>query len=95
MSADTTLLIEIRERMVRTESRIVQLGDHVGANLRTKQRIDIEVSDTGEDANVNIDSLDVSLSRIYTEMKDAGHAGLDADVYLDGVHVATLYPKGA
>jgi hypothetical protein len=60
---------ETLERVIRLESRMVQLGDHVGANLRTKQRIDIRASDTAAcRISITIDSLDVSLSRIYQEV---------------------------
>jgi hypothetical protein len=31
MDENLTLLYELRERIIRTESRVVQLGDHVGA----------------------------------------------------------------
>jgi len=57
---------ELMDRVIRLESRVVQLGDHVGANLRTKQRIEISTPDMN--AIIHIDSLDVSLSRIYHEM---------------------------
>jgi hypothetical protein len=99
MSTDTTLLMEIRDRMVRVESRLVQLGDYVGANLRTRQKIDItrtprakgETGDSGLTATV--DSLDVSIARIYAEIGSAGYVGKETDVYVEGEHVATLYPK--
>lgn len=59
------LLHELRDRAVRTESRIVKLGDHVGANLRTTQRITLTPQ------GVEIDSLDVSVSRILSEIEKA------------------------
>lgn len=57
---------EMLDRVIRIESRMVQLGDFVGANLRTKQRITIHEYATG--TAVEIDALDVSLARIYTEL---------------------------
>lgn len=57
---------ELQQRMIRLETRMVQLGDYVGANLRTKLRI--EVCRVGTGVVLNIDSLDVSLSRIRTQL---------------------------
>jgi hypothetical protein len=92
MSVDTALLIEIRDRMVRVESRLVQLGDYVGANLRSRQKIDIGGLDASGMLTATVDSLDVSVARIYAEIGSAGYGGRDADVFVDGEHVATLYP---
>lgn len=82
---------ELLDRSIRTESRLVQLGDHVGANLRIKQRIDIHRLPAGL-VEVDIDSLDVSISRIYTEL-GTDHPGKEVKVFLNGVHVATVYPQ--
>lgn len=84
---------ELMDRVIRTESRIVQLGDHVGANLRVKQRIDIH-EDSGS-SMVTIDSMDVSLSRILAEWKrlrpQSGQ--LAFQVYHNGRMVMTVYPR--
>lgn len=91
---------ELMERVIRLESRVVQLGDHVGANLRTKQRIDIRIIDTAQyKISITIDSMDVSLSRIYQEInlfyqstpacKDWCIASLP--VYWKGKQVMTVY----
>jgi hypothetical protein len=93
MGVDTTLLMEIRDRMVRVESRLVQLGDYVGANLRTRQKIDVERPGPDGVLTTTVDSLDVSIARIYAELASAGYVGKEADVYVEGEHVATLYPK--
>jgi hypothetical protein len=94
MSTDTAILLDIRDRMVRVESRLVQLGDYVGANLRTRQKIGIEPSSSDTDVLVTtVDSLDVSIARIYAEMATAGYAGVEANVFVKGEHVATLYSK--
>ena len=80
---------ETLERVIRMESRLVQLGDHVGANLRSKQRIEIRQD---HETLVNIDSLDVSVSRILTELRQAGVKSQQAvDVYHDGRIAFTLY----
>lgn len=62
---------EILQRTIRVETRMLQLGDHVGANLRTKQRIEVEP--TADSVVVYVDSMDVSLSRILAEIKDSPH----------------------
>ena len=61
---------ETLQRLTRIETRIVQLGDHVGVNLRSKQRVVIHDDATG--VWVEIDALDVSLSRINTELEKFG-----------------------
>jgi hypothetical protein len=68
---ETEMTREILERVIRIESRTVQLGDHVGANLRSKQRIEIEP--TRESVVAYIDAMDVSLSRISTEILGSIH----------------------
>lgn len=82
---------EILERTVRLESRIVQLGDHVGANLRSKQKIDVEWIEGG--ARVTIDSLDVSVSRILTELRQANVHQFEVPVYHRDRVVFSLYPQ--
>lgn len=67
---DRELLEEIHQRAVRTETRVLQLGDHVGANLRTKQRIDIEAT-AHCSVVAYIDALDVSLSRVIAEVNQS------------------------
>ena len=66
---DRELLEEIQQRSIRTETRMMQLGDHVGANLRSKQRIDIEP--TPHSVVAYVDSYDVSLSRLLAEIKQS------------------------
>lgn len=86
---------ETLERVTRLESRMVQLGDHVGANLRTKQRIEIvRLPDFPNRPYVRIDSLDVSISRILTELRQANLRVREIDVYIGEMeqHVITLYP---
>lgn len=78
------VLGEILDRVVRTETRVVQLGDHVGANLRSKQRIDVEP--TRESVVVYIDALDVSLSRISAEVLSSDHWKLAKP----GVHMVQI-----
>lgn len=97
MNNDTQLDVkETLERVTRIESRLVQLGDHVGANLRTKQRIDIAKHD-GLAVSIIIDSLDVSLSRIYTELAAIQWKGhpptYPIEVYHHTKRVMTVYPK--
>ncbi|MGF6870629.1 hypothetical protein [Paraburkholderia sp. MM5477-R1] len=84
------LLREVRQRTTRTESRVVQLGDHVGANLRTRMRIEIK---RDRDAPyVEIDALDVSISRIVTELVEMD-IDKAIDVYRKNKRVATVYPQ--
>lgn len=84
---------ELMDRVIRIESRMVQLGDHVGANLRTKQHIEF-VDDERGVMGIQIDALDVSLSRILTELRqkhpDIKHEGVR--VFHHGKHVMTVMP---
>lgn len=81
---------ETRERVIRMESRMVQLGDHVGANLRTKQRIVIRDLQTAP--YVVIDSLDVSVSRILTELRQHKVSAVNIPVLHEGGTAFILYP---
>jgi hypothetical protein len=90
MSAEMDLLNEINQRAIRVESRMVQLGDYVGANLRTKMRVDVR-DDRGE-VWVEVDAVDVSMSRIHTALREASvHAGV-IPVLFNGKTIATVYP---
>lgn len=95
MSNIEETLKEIADRMRRMESRLVQLGDHVGANLRTKQRIEIVSDGDGTPPWVEIDALDVSISRIVTELQQHAVDAQAVDVYLNTADapVATLHLK--
>jgi hypothetical protein len=62
---------EILQRTVRMETRMLQLGDHVGANLRSRQRIDIEP--TPGSVVAYVDSMDVSFSRVMAEIRRSEH----------------------
>lgn len=73
---------ELLDRTRRLESRLVQFGDFVGANLRTKQRI--EVAGPPAAPHVLIDALDVSVSRIVTELRQHNVRHGEVPVYLNG-----------
>ncbi len=84
-------LKEILDRVTRLESRLVQLGDFVGANLRSKQRIEIEPPTApSTPPTVHIDALDVSVSRIRTELRQRADYTGPADVYYQGRPIMRL-----
>lgn len=85
---DNALLHEINQRVTRTESRIVQLGDFVGANLRAKQKI--EVREEVDGWVVEIDALDVSLSRIASALRDARRLYGIYPIYFNKQTVGTI-----
>lgn len=93
MSAEMELLKEINQRAARMESRMVQLGDHVGANLRTKMRTEVIRSDGAQPQwYVKVDAVDVSLSRIHTALREAGvHSG-EVQIYLNDACIAVIFP---
>lgn len=91
MSTTEQIAKETLERVTRLESRMVQLGDHVGANLRSKQKIEIRRPGSMQ-PYVVIDSLDVSVSRILTELRQANLHVSSIDVCVGETHVFTLFP---
>lgn len=84
-------IAEIKDRLVRMESRMVQLGDHVGANLRIRERIDVK-RDAQGDAYVEIDSPEQSLSRIVRIMREEGITTGEVPLLIGGLRVAIIYP---
>ncbi len=93
-SAEMKLLREVSQRTTRLESRMVQLGDHVGANLRSKLRIEVRRPRDGGRPYVEADALDVSISRIVAVLQDE-RINEAIDVYLRNKRVATVYPENA
>lgn len=83
---------EIKDRVIRMESRVVQLGDHVGANLRHKTRIGLIRDEATGQRHVEVDSYDVSFSRILTDLQGANWHG-DFDLIVQGECIATLHVK--
>lgn len=81
---------ELLDRTRRLESRMVQLGDFVGANLRSKQRIEVKDLRPGAQPYVLIDALDVSVSRIVTELRQHNVLTGQVPVFLDGSPVFTI-----
>jgi hypothetical protein len=89
MRTDKDRLDEINQRATRLESRLVQLGDYVGANLRTRMRI--VVRSDGQDTWVDVDAFDVSISRIVTTLREQGiQKGMLVPVRLMGQLIATV-----
>lgn len=83
---------EITQRVTRMESRLVQLGDYVGTNLRAKMRIDLVKDDLS--AWVSVDAFDVSISRILRELKRLGvPRGTQLPVRCDGRTIATVFAE--
>jgi hypothetical protein len=88
---EINVLMELRDRCVRMESRMVQMGDFVGINLRERQRIEVKRDGQG-DVFVEIDALDVSLSRVLISLREKGHRTGEVPVLLNGQRVATVFP---
>lgn len=82
------LLREVNQRTTRTESRMVQLGDHVGANLRLRMRTDVKRD--GKSVWVEVDALDVSISRIVTALQERGIREGQISVALNGRQIMII-----
>lgn len=85
-----TPIDEVLQRLVRLETRVVHLGDHMGANLRTQRRVEVH---PGNPAWAEVDALDVSLSRIISELARAGTEPGCIAITHRGLPVASIYYK--
>ncbi len=85
------MLAELRQRVVRIESRICRLGDHIGANLSdtVKQVRIADIDDT--EVAVYLPALDIALSALLNLLKEKGKAGKIATVWFDSRQVAQFY----
>lgn len=88
------MLWELKDRTTRLESRLVQLGDHVGANLRVRMSILIKKDECGVPW-VEVDAFDVSISRIVTTLQENGVLTGEIPVVLNGERIAVVYPGRA
>lgn len=89
MDKGMELLNEINQRVTRTESRIVQLGDFVGANLRAKQKIEV-IYGADSEVYVAVDALDVSFSRVASVLRDAGYDRGSFEIIFKNASVGTV-----
>lgn len=88
---DRALLKQINDRAIRIESRMVKLGDHVGSNLRTKMRVGVHSDDLG--TWVEVDAVDVSMSRIHTALREAHvHEG-QIPIRFEGKDIGLIFPR--
>lgn len=83
-------IAELKDRLIRMESRMVQLGDHVGANLRIREKIEVKRDGQG-DAYVEIDTVEQSISRIVRIAREQGVDTGELPVLIDGLRVAVIY----
>ena len=88
--AEHEILQEVLQRVTRLESRMVQLGDYVGANLRSKQKV-IFSWPPNQRPIAAIDALDMSLSRVIAELDTLDAPTGDIDVVCKGSRVAILF----
>jgi hypothetical protein len=76
--------------VTRLETRLVQLGDYVGANLRTKMQIELNNDEHG--AWVDVDAPDVSISRIINELQRLGvKRDIRLPVMCNGATIAAVF----
>jgi len=83
------LLKEVNQRVIRTETRVVNLGDHIGLNLREQTKV--ELTHEGSELMVRISALDVSISQIMNVLHRAGcDRGRHVGVWCGGKFVCTV-----
>jgi len=80
-NCDNALLQEVAERLRRTETRLVNLGESLGHDLRTKTPIYINKFTV---PSVTIDRYDVSVSRIITALAEQGIRSGEVPVRIAG-----------
>lgn len=87
-------LKEIKDRVTRLESRLVQLGDHVGANLRIRLQVNVRTDQFGEPW-VEVDALDISFARIVCSLREHGYFRGEIPIVFDGQRIGMAYPARA
>lgn len=87
------LLRELRQRVTRIESRIVRIGEHVGAPI-SNPLADMLI-DCAEDGTLLMypRAMDVSLSGLRAELRKKGMEDKIAEVWFGGHRVATIHPE--
>jgi hypothetical protein len=86
MADQDKVLDEIRKRVIRTETRVMALGNKLGYDLKDEDEVTIVV----KSCSAYIGVLDISLSTIINRARRAGLHGNTVGVFYDGQHVADV-----
>jgi hypothetical protein len=81
---------EILDRVIRIETRLMKLGDVLGVNLRSKDKITV-THVHGKEYDVEISALDVSISAIISACKEQGISGILVNVHYGDDQIADVW----
>ena len=90
MSSDSQVLRELRDRMVRVESRLVAVADALGIEVRRTPKIGLECDIPGVVGFVWVDGLDVSLGQVISTCHEQRMSGILVDIYRNGRKVGSV-----
>ena len=84
------ILLELRRRTTRIESRLCRLADHAGVNVGSPVKDLRVVKLLGDTVVLDTPALDVTLSEVIHFLHKEGMGGKVAYVQFGGQHVATI-----
>ena len=88
---EETLLRDVRQRVTRIESRLVSMGEQLGAVMHSSNKAMV-LSESGTE--VDIVGLDTSFSDVLHFLEKEGIQGTAVRVFHKERHVATINPTG-
>lgn len=94
MATDNELLLEVRQRLTRIESRICRLGNAAGVDTGTADKGLRILRQTEDTVSIATQAFDVGLSTIAHFLTKEGIEGKVALVYFEHRLVARFYPEG-
>jgi hypothetical protein len=89
---DQELLVDIRRRLTRVESRLCRVADHVGANVETPEKELSIYEETDTAISLDTPAMDVTLSEITRFLTKKGKKGKVAYVHFNNRVIARFEP---
>ena len=86
------LLLELRRRVTRIESRLCRLADHIGAHVGMPDKDLTLIADTANWVGIDTPVMDIGLSDITQFLTKQGKQGKTAYVYFNGRFIARFEP---
>jgi len=84
------ILVELRQRMTRVESRICRIGDHLSVQMRAPKDGLRVIRETAAEVDVSAPVMDITLSELVAGLRKLGIQGKTAHVYFEGRLQATF-----
>jgi hypothetical protein len=88
-----TQLQQILDRVVRTESRLCRVADHIGLDVRSDNK-NLRILDNSADAYVSVSctAMDVGYTKVINFLHKEGIEDKVANVYFGSRLIARIYP---